>query len=93
VAGALEQFSLLVLAHLLAPLFDHTTHGWTSRLGRDGYSFERWKSTREQPKLRVQTPRTGAPQRSDRPLSHPITPRSALARRFAGDRETFLAIG
>jgi hypothetical protein len=27
VTGALEQFPLLVLAHLLAPLFDHTTHG------------------------------------------------------------------
>jgi len=27
VTGALEQFSLLVLAHLLAPLLDHTTHG------------------------------------------------------------------
>jgi hypothetical protein len=27
VTGALEQFALLVLAHLLAPLLDHTTHG------------------------------------------------------------------
>jgi len=27
VTGALEQLPLLVLAHLLAPLLDHTTHG------------------------------------------------------------------
>ncbi len=26
VTGAFEQFPLLVLAHLLAPLFDHTAH-------------------------------------------------------------------
>ena len=27
VTSALEQLSLLVLAHLLAPLLDHTAHG------------------------------------------------------------------
>jgi len=56
VTGALEQFPLLVLAHLLAPLFDHTTHEWTSRLGTDGYWFIRRKSTRGQPKAQLRVP-------------------------------------
>ena len=36
VAGALEQLPLLVLAHLLAPLLDHVTHGVLLEMREDG---------------------------------------------------------